>query len=188
MVACMSSLLLSIDLRRIRYFIMFYFKLTNGSMDKCWIFIWCNGEINNRTGHFLSWKYWICLFVLFLNTTSSLINNNKQIFLSYCNTSFFVFFETLRLKNYVNLLSIIAILSPLASCCRCCCWRLVVVVGVSDAAPHCRSGRHQRLVLIDFSLLSAAVSLLVAASVWFCTSLLAASCLCRRQRRHPNQN
>ena len=29
-----------------------------------------------------------------------------------------------RLKNYVNILSIIATLSPSTSCCRCRCWRL----------------------------------------------------------------
>ena len=68
-VACMSSLIFSIDIRRICYFIMFYFKLTNGSMVKWCIFKWCNGEINNRTGHLFSHKYWICPFVLFLNTT-----------------------------------------------------------------------------------------------------------------------
>ena len=52
-VACMSLLIFSIDLRRICYFI-----------DQCY-----NGEINNRTGHLFSHKYWICSFVLFLNTT-----------------------------------------------------------------------------------------------------------------------
>ena len=75
-VACMSSLLLSIDIRQICYFIMFYFKLTNGAIEKWWMIKWCNGEINNRTGHFFSHKYWICLFVLFLNTT--FLHQTKQ--------------------------------------------------------------------------------------------------------------
>ena len=68
-VACMLLLLLSIDLRRLCYFIMFYFKLTNGAMVIWWMVKWCNGEIKNRTGHFFSHKYQICSFVLFLNTT-----------------------------------------------------------------------------------------------------------------------
>ena len=89
-VACMSLLLLSIDLRRICYFIMFYFKLTNGATEKCWIVKWCNGEIKNGTGHFFSHKYWICLFVLFLNTTFSLIIKDKQNLIRYCNASSFV--------------------------------------------------------------------------------------------------
>ena len=36
-VACMSSLLLSIGLRRICYFIIFYFEVTNDSMEKWWM-------------------------------------------------------------------------------------------------------------------------------------------------------
>ena len=59
-VACMSLLLLSIDLRRFSYFILFYFKLTNVAMVKWWMVKWCNGEIKNKTGHFLSHKYRIC--------------------------------------------------------------------------------------------------------------------------------
>ena len=68
-VSCMSSLLLSIDIRLICYFIMFYFKLANREMMKWWMVKWCNWEINNRTGHFFYHKYQICSFVLFLNTT-----------------------------------------------------------------------------------------------------------------------
>ena len=44
-VACISFLLLSTDLRQYWYFIMFYFKLTNGAMEKWWIVEWCNVEI-----------------------------------------------------------------------------------------------------------------------------------------------
>ena len=36
-VACMSLLLFSIDLQRLCYFILFYFKLTNGAMVKLWM-------------------------------------------------------------------------------------------------------------------------------------------------------
>ena len=56
-VVCMSSLLFSIDLQQICYFIMFYFKLTNGEMEKMMDFKWCNREINNSIGHFFSHKY-----------------------------------------------------------------------------------------------------------------------------------
>ena len=59
---CMSSLILSIDLQWLCYFIMFYFKLTNGAMVKWWMFKCCNGEINIRIGHFFPHKYWICSF------------------------------------------------------------------------------------------------------------------------------
>ena len=68
-VACMSLLLLSIDLQRYWYFIMFYFKLKNGAMDKWCMVKWCNGEIHIMIGRFVSHKYWICSFVLFSNTT-----------------------------------------------------------------------------------------------------------------------
>ena len=51
-VACISSLLLSIDLQRFYYFNMFYFELTNGAMVKWWMIKWCNGETKNRTGNF----------------------------------------------------------------------------------------------------------------------------------------
>ena len=88
--ACMSSLILSIDIRRIYYFILFYFKLTNGAMEKWWMIIWCNGEINNITGRFLSHKFWIYLFVLFSNTTFLLMIKNKQTLIRYCKTSFSV--------------------------------------------------------------------------------------------------
>ena len=67
----MSSLLLSIDVRWLYYFIMFYFKLTNGAMVKWWMVKWCNDEIKIRIGHFVSHKYWICSFVFFSNTTFS---------------------------------------------------------------------------------------------------------------------
>ena len=68
-VACMSLLLLSIDLRRLCYYIMFYFKLNNGAMVKWWIVKWCNGEIKIRIVSFVSNKYWICSFVSFSNTS-----------------------------------------------------------------------------------------------------------------------
>ena len=77
---CMSSLLLYIDLWWFFYFVMFYFKLTNGAMVKWWMVKWCNGEINNRTGRFFSQKYWICSFVLFLSTTFSQQTNQSIIF------------------------------------------------------------------------------------------------------------
>ena len=68
-VGCMSSLLLSIDILQYWYFIMFYFKLTNGTIVKWCIVKWCNGEMKIRIGHLVSHKYWIRSFVLFLNTT-----------------------------------------------------------------------------------------------------------------------
>ena len=55
-VACMSLLILSIDIWRFYYFIMFYFKLTNGAMVKWWMVKWCDVEINNIIGRFLSQK------------------------------------------------------------------------------------------------------------------------------------
>ena len=79
-VACMSLLLLSIDIRRYWYFIIFYFKLTNGAMDKWWMVKWCNGEIKIRIGRFVSQKYWICSFVLFSNTKSSQQTKQSIIF------------------------------------------------------------------------------------------------------------
>ena len=66
---CMSSLLLSIDLRWLCYFIMFYFKLTNGAIAKWWIVKWCNGEIKIRICPLVSNRYRICLFILFPNKT-----------------------------------------------------------------------------------------------------------------------
>ena len=71
MVVCMSLLILYIVLQRFCYFVMFYFKLTNDTMVKWWMFKWCNVEIKNSTDHLFSHKYWICSFVLFLNTTFS---------------------------------------------------------------------------------------------------------------------
>ena len=53
----MSLLILSMDLQRICYFIIFYFKLINGAMEKWWMVKWRDGEIKNRTGHFFSHKY-----------------------------------------------------------------------------------------------------------------------------------
>ena len=67
MVWCMSSLLLSIDLQSFCDFIMFYFKLTNGTMVKWWMKKWFNGEIKISIGRFVSRKYQICSFILFLN-------------------------------------------------------------------------------------------------------------------------
>ena len=65
MAASMALLILSIDLQRICYFIMFYFKRTNGTMVKWWMVKWCYGELKNRTGHLFSHKYWICSFFNF---------------------------------------------------------------------------------------------------------------------------
>ena len=64
-VVCMSSLLLSIDLRQLCYFIMFYFKLKNGEMVKWWTIKWYNGEINIRIGFFLFSKI-LNLFICFI--------------------------------------------------------------------------------------------------------------------------
>ena len=61
--------------------------------------------------------------ILFLNTTFSLIIKNKQTLIRYCNASSFFFFRNGKTENYVNILLIIAILSPSASC-RHRCWRL----------------------------------------------------------------
>ena len=79
-VACMSSLILSIDLQGHWYFIMLYFKVTNGAMEKWWMVKSCNGEINISIGCFDSHKYWICLFVLFSNRT--FLQQSKQ-FISF---------------------------------------------------------------------------------------------------------
>ena len=49
---CISSMLLSIDLRWFCYFIIFYFKLTHGAMVKWWMVKWRNGKIKIRIGHF----------------------------------------------------------------------------------------------------------------------------------------
>ena len=49
MVWCISLLLLSIDIRWLCYFILFYFKQTNCAMVK-----WCNGEKKIRVGSFVS--------------------------------------------------------------------------------------------------------------------------------------
>ena len=70
-VACMSLLLLSNNLWQCLYFIMFYFKLNNGAIEKWCMFEWCNGEIKIRIGQSISHKYWICLFILFSKTTVS---------------------------------------------------------------------------------------------------------------------
>ena len=164
----MSSLILYIDLRQICYFIMF---ILNWPMLQ-----WRNGgwlnyatEKKNKTSHLFSHKYWICLFVLFSNPTFLPIIKNKQNLIRYCNaSSFFLLFKTLRLKNYVNILSIIATLSPSASFCRCRCWRLVVVIGVSDLENRHRSRRCRHLVVVAVSLFLEAASILVAASVVFC--------------------
>ena len=61
----MSLLLLSIDIRWFYYFIMFYFKMTNGAMEKWWVVKWCNSEIKIRIGSFFYHKYWICSFFYF---------------------------------------------------------------------------------------------------------------------------
>ena len=65
----MSLLLFSIDLRWFCYFIMFYFKLTNGAIVKLWMVKCCNGEIRIKIGRFVFDKYRIYSFVLFSNTT-----------------------------------------------------------------------------------------------------------------------
>ena len=76
-------------------------------------------------------------------------------------------------------------LSPLASRRRYCCWNIIVVVGVSDLDPCRQSCRRRRLVVVAVLSLLSAVSLLVAASVGFCASLLATACRFCRRRRHP---
>ena len=76
MVACMTSLLLSIDLQRYCYFIMFYLKLTNGAMEKWWMVKWCNGEIKLGIGCLVYHKYWFYSLFLFYNTT--LLQKTKQ--------------------------------------------------------------------------------------------------------------
>ena len=65
---CMSLLLLSIYLRWLCYFIMLYFKLTNGEMVKWWMVKWFNSGIKNRTGRFFSHKYQICLLTTSTST------------------------------------------------------------------------------------------------------------------------
>ena len=76
-VACMSSLILSIDIQWFCYFIMFYFKLTNGEMVKMWIVKFFNGELKISIGRFVSHKYQIYSFVLFSNTKCSQQTSNS---------------------------------------------------------------------------------------------------------------
>ena len=92
-------------------------------------------------------KYWIYIFILFLNTIFSLIIINKETLIRYCDTSFFfVIFQTVRLKTMLIFYQLLT-LSPSASrhCCRC--WNIIIVVGVSAVAPHCRRRRRRRLVV-----------------------------------------
>ena len=86
-VLSMSSLLLSIDIRQFYCFILFYFKLTNGSMDKWCMVKWCNREIKIVIGPFVSNKYWICSFVLFSNTTFLQQINQSMILIIWSLTS-----------------------------------------------------------------------------------------------------
>ena len=88
--------------------------------------------MNNRTGHFLSHKYWICLLVLFSITTFLMIIKNKQKLIRYCNTSFFVvIFRNGNTEkaceyfiNYCHIVDVgISWLLSLLVSCRCC-WRL----------------------------------------------------------------
>ena len=117
-------------------FFYIFFKLTNSAMDKWRMVIWCNGEIKNRTGHFLSIKCWICLFVLFLNTKNLLISRNKQTLIRYCNTSIFVVIfrngKTEKLcKYFINYCHIVAVgVSSFLSLLASRIWRLVVEVLV----------------------------------------------------------
>ena len=150
---------------------------------KLWMVKWCNREINNRSCHLFSIKYWICLFVLFSNTTFLLIIKNKQTLIRYCNASSLFFFETVILKNYVNILSIIATLLPFTSRLHRRCLGLVIVVDVSASAPHHWSRCRRSLVVITVLSFSEAASLLVDASVGFCASSLAASFHCCWRRR-----
>ena len=69
-----------------------------------------------------------------MNTIFFLIIKNKQTLIT-----FLLLFKTVILKHYVNILSIISILSASASCNCSYCWHLVLVVRVSDMAPRCRS-------------------------------------------------
>ena len=73
---CMSFLLLYIDLRRFSYFIMLYFKRTNGAMVKRWMVKWCHGVIKIRISCWFSHKYRICSLVLFSNT--KVLQQTKQ--------------------------------------------------------------------------------------------------------------
>ena len=119
------------------------------------------------------------LFVLSSNTLFLLIIRDKQSLISYCNTScLLLFLEPVRLKNYVNLLSIIAI--------------VIVIVPKSLSLfvyQHCRRSCHRwRLVVVSVLLLLAAVSLLVTAPVGFSALSLAAYYCCRRRKRYPYQN
>ena len=87
-VACMSLLPLSIDLRRLFYFIMFYFKLANGAMVKWWMVKWCNGEIkisidrffltNIESVHLFYFKHNIFAADKAIHNFQYLITNNKD--------------------------------------------------------------------------------------------------------------
>ena len=107
MVWCISLLLLSIDIRWLCYFILFYFKLTNGAMIKWWMVKWCNGEIKNRTGRFFSHKYRISSFVLFFKhnifAADKAIHNFK-IFITNNKYSNQVYIIVLRIKNKQTLI------------------------------------------------------------------------------------
>ena len=103
---CMSSLLLSIDLRWFCYFIMFDLKLTNGEMVKRRMVKWCNGKIKISVDRFFSHKYQICSFFIFkhnifasdkaIHNFQSLITNNK-----YSNQ---VYLIILKIRNKQTLI------------------------------------------------------------------------------------
>ena len=80
-----------------------------------------------------------------------------------------IFYQLLPHFHRLSLV-IIVIVGVLSSFLASRIWRLVIEVVVVGAVL----------------LLSAAVSLLMAAYDGFCASSLAASCHCRRRRRHPN--
>ena len=104
------------------------------------------------------------LFIILVSTFLSAITSLTIATLH----SLLLFFETVRLKNYANLLSIMTTLLLLTSRRRYCCRHLVVIVGVSALVPLLRSRHRWYLVFVAVLLLLSVVYLLVDASIIFC--------------------
>ena len=114
---------------------MFYFKLTNGAMVKCWMVQWFNDQIKIRIGRFFHkniksvYLYYFqtqhfsadktihnLQFLITINKYSNQVYliilriNNKQTFICHCNAYFSVVFSQNGKNeyNFVNILSNIA--------------------------------------------------------------------------------
>ena len=88
----MSSLLLSIYIWLFCCFIMFYFKLTNGTIVKWWMLEWWNGEIKISIGRLLFSQIWNMFIFNFRKqhfrsrqSNHNLRIKNKQTLICYYN-------------------------------------------------------------------------------------------------------